>query len=107
MEDEFLTVEQVSILRNKQTELISIMEAYNFLEQTKEWQLIKEAYRKQVESIEVEISSEVSKPVIDINKLYRLQGELTIAKRHSNTDRFVESLKVQLEGIKSRLKNAK
>jgi hypothetical protein len=48
--------------------------------------------------------NESTAPVIDTNKLYRLQGELAWAKKYNDVDRFIDSLKKQLADINKKIK---
>lgn len=92
-------------LRERQTELITIVESFNELEKTKEWQKIKELiYDKSLAAIERQVFSEALNKKIDIDALYRLQGEWAWAKQFSDTDRFISTLKKELENIKTKLK---
>jgi hypothetical protein len=93
------------ILRDRQNELISIIEAFGVLEGSKEWQTIKEfIYDKSLAGIERQILNESLRVKIDENKLYKLQGEWAWSKQFSDTNQFVSTLKKQLEDIKLKLK---
>lgn len=102
---EELTEEQKIRLREKQTELIKLLETLQGLEKTDEWQTLKElVFKPSLNAIQKQIISEALNPTIDTNKLYRLQGEWTWAKQHADTDRFASTLKKQIEDIKNKLK---
>ncbi len=74
------------------------------LNESKEWHVLKElVFDKSIEAIERQLLSESTKQEIEIKNLYRLQGELAWCKQYSDTGRFVETLKAQLQGIKNRL----
>ena len=106
MEEEKLTPQAVDILREKENELIEIIEAFNFLEQSEEWNTVKKlVYSKSLASIERQLMSEAQKFPIQTDKLYKLQGEWEWAKRFSDTSRHIDALKKQLAGIKQQLKN--
>lgn len=106
MDETKLTKEQVTILREMENELILIIESYAVLVQSQEWNTIKTlVYGKSIASIEAQIKSESLKPVIDTNKLYKLQGEWEVAKRYSDPSRYIENLKRQLAELKLTLKN--
>lgn len=93
------------ILREKQTELVKLIKAFVSLEENKDWVTLRElVFQRSLAAIEREIMNESIKPEISINKLYKLQGEWVWAKQYSETNRFVETLKKQLEDIKQRLK---
>lgn len=91
--------------REEQTRLITLIEAFESLEQSKEWEIVKElVFSKSLQAIERQILSESLKPLIDTNRLYRLQGEWTWAKQYNDTAQFVDTLKKQLANIKDKLK---
>jgi hypothetical protein len=92
-------------LREKQDELIKVIEAFARLETSSEWAVLKElVFDRSLVSIERQILAEASSPQVDINKLYRLQGELAWARQYNNVGRFIETLRKQLENIKNKLK---
>lgn len=93
------------LLRERQTELINIIEAFDKLEQSKEWQTIKDLiFNKSLSAIERQIQNEALAPEIDTNKLYKLQGEWVWSKQYADTNRFISTLRKQLEDIKLKLK---
>ena len=93
------------LLREKQTELINIISALDKLEQSKEWQTIKElVFNKSLLAIERQIQNEALAIKIDTDKLYKLQGEWAWSKQYVDTARFISTLKKQLEDIKLKLK---
>ena len=107
--DEFdkieLTDEVKTQLREQQTNLIRLVEALAGLEGKKEWGVLKELiFDKSLQVIERQILSEALTQKIDVDKLYRLQGEWAWAKQYSDTDKFAENLKRQLASIKNKLK---
>lgn len=92
------------VLRQEQTKLIKIAEAFDKLEKTEEWNTIKElVFDKSLESIERQIKNECLAENINLNKLYKLQGEWTSVKRLYDVDRFSENIKRTLQEIKKKL----
>lgn len=103
MEEE-VTQETKTLLRGEQTRLVNILEAIDKLENSKEWSTLKElVFSKSLAAIERQMMNECLAQEIDTDKLYRLQGEWAWAKQYSDTERFAETLKKQLEEIKKRL----
>lgn len=97
--------EEIEIkLREEQTRLLTIIESFEKLEKSKEWSSLKElVFDKSLGSIERQIMNESLELEINTDKLYRLQGERAWVKQYCDTNRFVETLKKQLEEIKKRL----
>lgn len=104
--DEQSTSEDVKVkLRERQNELIRIIQSFGGLESSKEWGVIKDLiFDKALTAIERQILNESLAPKINTDKLYKLQGEWAWAKQYSDTNRFVDTLKKQLEEIKRQLK---
>jgi len=99
-----ITEEVKEKLREEQTKLTKIIEALVGLDKSKEWHTLKElVFDKSLEAIERQIMNESTAIQIDTNKLYRLQGEWVWAKQYSDVNRFITTLKRQLEEIKKRL----
>jgi len=91
--------------REEQGRLIKLLDALERLEKSKEWQTLKELiFDKSVSVIERQLVNECLVATIDPNKLYRLQGEWAWAKQYSDTNKFIENIRKQLEEIKKRLK---
>ena len=91
--------------QEKHAELVKIIQSFESLEKSKEWETLKElVFSKSLESIERQILNESTKPVIDTNKLYRLQGELAWSRKYNDTNQFVETLKKQLADINKKIK---
>jgi hypothetical protein len=100
-----LTDEVKVQLRNEQTRLIKIIEAFMGLDKNKDWQILQElVFNLSVANIERQIYNVSLSREIDDKELYRLQGQLAWAKQYNDTGRFVEALKKQLEEIKRKLK---
>jgi len=99
-----LTDENKALLREEQTRLIKIIEALSKLDKSKEWESLKEeVYAKSLLAIERQMLNECMSPTIKTDKLYKLQGEWAWAKQFADVDRYVDSLKRQLEQIKKKL----
>lgn len=100
-----LTEEVKVILRERQTELVKITEALGRLENSKEWETLKElVFNRSLVGIERQLLNETLATKIDTDKLYRLQGEWAWAKQYNDTKKFADTLKQQLESIKQKLK---
>lgn len=100
-----LTEESRTQLQNEQTRLIKIVEALTKLDGSKEWNVLKElVFDKSLEAIDRQLHMESLRPEIDEARIYRLQGERAWAMQYSDVNRFVETLKKQLEAIKIKLR---
>lgn len=97
--------EQEKILyREEQTRLIKLLDALAKLDKNKDWETLKEmVFAKSLQAVERQMLTECLSPEISIEKLYKLQGEWVWAKQYTDVDRFIETLKKQLEEIKNKL----
>jgi hypothetical protein len=104
--DEIEITEEAKVrLQEKHAELVRVIESFESLEKSREWETLKELiFSKSLENIERQLLNESTAPVIDTNKLYRLQGELAWAKKYNDVDRFIDSLKKQLADINKKIK---
>lgn len=92
-------------LRDRQTNLVKILEAIDLVLKTSGWQTLKElVFDKVVERIERQLLSESKQFPIDADKIYTLQGELVWAKRYADFKAYAEMLQKELQGIKDNLK---
>ncbi len=103
--DDFEIPEETKVLyREKQTELVTIIEAFASLEKSQEWATLKQyVFDKELQGIENRIKSESLLQTIDVSKLYRLQGRRDFARQFCDVNKYVEVLKKQLEEIKTKL----
>ena len=96
--------ENIVVLRERQTELIKIVESIDEVLRTKGWQTLKELeFDKRVSSIERQLLAEAKMDEVEPKKQYRLQGELIWARRYSDLKSYGEMLKKELESIKKKL----
>lgn len=103
MEEE-ITAEEKDKLLHRQTELIKIIESFEKLDKSKEWETVNElVFEKSLQAIERQLLNESLAPEINMNKLYKLQGEWVWAKQYNDINRFTATLKKQLVEIKKRL----
>ena len=95
----------LSPLQDKQGELTQIIEAINRVEVSEDWQKLKKLLLDGVVSnLERQLANESLKKEINPSEIYRLQGQLTWAKKYVDLKKLSEFFRQQLEGIKLRLK---
>ena len=100
-----ITEENKVKLREVQNRLVRLIEALARLETNEDWQTLKElVFSKTLASVERQLLLETLNKEVSINKIYKLQGEWVQAKQNVDSQRFIETLKTQLEDIKSKLK---
>lgn len=85
---------------SEQGHLKKVIEAISSLAGRKEWAVFEEEYlNKELEKINRLIRSESLKDVVDLPKLYRLQGQREVAKRYTNIGLLVGNMRKQLENL--------
>lgn len=108
MPDEFeqsVSEEAKALLREEQSKLVKLVEAFAGLSQTTEWGIIKElVFDKALNAIERQLLEEAQASTLSPEKIYRLQGKREWAKQYCDVERYVENLKRQLEEIKRKLR---
>ncbi len=97
--------DNIVALRERQTELIKIIESIDELMKSKAWNTLKElVFDGLVERIERLLLAEAKGVDLNFANIFRLQGELAWARRYSDLGSFAEVLKRELEGIKQKIK---
>lgn len=92
-------------LRDRQRDLIKIIEAIDEVLKLKAWQTLKElVFDGVVVRVNSQLLSEAKKPSIETDKIHHLQGELAWARRYSDLKSYAEMLSKELLGIKENLK---
>ncbi len=105
MEEESLSEKTKATLEERRVLSVRILESLEKLEKSEEWHVLKElVFDEALKSIDRNILSEATRPVIDMNKIYTLQGERKWAKRYCDINRFVDFHKSLLEEINNQLK---
>lgn len=100
-----LTPEVEVKLRERQGELVKVIQAFEGLEKNKDWQVVKElVFGKWKEAVERQIFNEALSKEISTPNQYRLQGEWASARQYADPIGFAKTLAVQLQGIKNKLK---
>lgn len=93
-----------TVLRQKQQELLKIIEAVSKVANSGEWKQLRElVFDKQVERLEKELKSASLQNELNSPEIYRLQGKITWAKRYSDFYKLTETYKTELKQITLKL----
>src|SRR4051812_27405055 len=99
-----LSTDSKELLVLEHSRLVRVLEAFEGLEKSKEWETLKElVFSKSLQAIERQLLNESLNSTVDTIKIYRLQGEWAWAKRYNEVNRFIESIKKQLADIKNKI----
>jgi len=100
-----VTVEQrLPKLREREGELVRLIDAIRSLESSKDWSTLKtEVFEGLVDSLERKLMQEAKKRPLSIETIYELQGQLTWAKKYANLDSLAQSYMAELTNIRFQL----
>ena len=102
--EENIVVDTTVLLRQRQQELLRIIDALGKIAATKEWGELRELiFDKQVQRLEKELQSESKTDELLPSKIYRLQGKIEWAKRYSDFYKLAETYKIELNQITLKL----
>lgn len=98
------TIDNTVMFREKETELVRIIEAITKITESVEWQLLKEkVFDGVVESLKKRRDAEVEKKPLNGPMIHSLNGQLEWAKRYSNFDSLALIYKQELSNIRKKL----
>lgn len=84
--------------------LVRLIEALARLETNDDWKILKElVFDKSLSSIERQLMNETLNKEVNLNQIYKLQGEWAWAKQFTDVNRLIETYRKQLEDIKSKI----
>ena len=91
-------------LRERETEVVKIIESLNEISGTKEWSTLKKyIFDGLVERLEKELKAEARKDGPDSNKLGKLSGQLLWAERYATLDKLIVQFRTELTNIRLQL----
>lgn len=89
--------------RERETELVRIVEAIGTITQTAEWDSLRElVFDKSKENLESRLLNEVKKHDLNLPEIYRLQGQLESHKKHS-LDTLLVNAQAELINLRKRM----
>lgn len=92
------------ILRERQSELVRIIESLQVISSSEPWQVLKSlVFDKVVEQLEKRLKLETAKKPIDTDEIHRLNGQLIWAKRYADFNKLIDVYRLELENIRSKL----
>ena len=92
---------RLSFLQKTQGELTTLVETINRVESSEDWRKLKELFLDGiVDKLERQLKDEASKDEVDLPQVYRLQGQITWAKRYSNLKKISEEKRLEIENLK-------
>ena len=97
-------VDRTPWLRQKEGELVKVIEAIAAISECAEWQTLKtHIFDGLVESLERRLTEEANKPELNQSEIHRLQGQLAWAKRYADFKKLGDAFKLELGNIRNQL----
>ncbi len=107
-EDQDEDTDRLSILQKTQGSLVQIVEAINRVEASEDWQKLKRLVLDGVIiTLERQLKAESLKAELVTPELYRLQGQLTWAKKYADLKKLSEFFRQSIENVKLQLNEQK
>lgn len=98
------TLDIKSLLRQRQQELVNIIESIEAVLGTKEYRALQLlVLNGVVESIEKRLNTEIKKNILDTPEIYRLNGQLTWANKYADLNKLMDSYKLELNSLRNKL----
>lgn len=95
---------RVPQLRNREGELVKIVEAIRKVRETAEWSTLKTyIFDGVLESLESKLKAESHRAEIDSKEIYKLQGQIAWAKKYSNLDTLASAFTLELTNVRLQL----
>ena len=92
------------MLREREAKLLSIINAIQGINQTREWSTLKEeVFDSLSETLEKQIGIEARKETPDTLKLNRLAGQLKWAEKYSDLTKLEQVFRIELTNIRKQL----
>lgn len=96
--------QRIPWLRQREGELVKIIEAIRTVEQSDEWSTLKTHVLDGVlETLDKRLATEASKPSVDTPQIYRLQGQIAWAKKYANLATLADAFRLELTNIRTKL----
>src|SRR3990167_6707069 len=95
---------RLSFLQEQQGETTRLVEAINLVEESEDWQKLKELLLDGiVEKLERQLKDEAKKDEVNLPKIYRLQGQIEWAKKYSNLKKISDEKRLEIINLKKQI----
>ncbi len=95
-------------LEKQQGEWTQIVEALNRVESSQDWQKLKRLFLDGVlVTLENQLKGEASKSELNLQEIYRLQGQLVWAKKYADLKKLSDFFRKQVENLNNQIKHDK
>ena len=102
--EEPVSEERLALLRQREAELVKLIETILGVAGTEDWKKLKELiFDKEVSKLENRLFTEAKAVEISTPNLYRLQAQIVWARKHTDLEKMAQTFKVELENVKKLL----
>ena len=99
--EEPISEDRLVLLRQREAELVKLIEAILGVVETEDWKKLKELiFDKEVARLEARLYAEARAVEINDPNLYRLQAQIVWAKKHTDLEKMAQTFKVELENVR-------
>ena len=100
------TFDKKPILRQKEGDLVKLIEAIERVAHTSDWQILRNfIFDDLTESLERRLNSESGKGELNQPEIYRLQGQLMLARKYSDFKKLADVYRSELSNVRQMLSN--
>lgn len=97
-------LERLPWLRQREQEVIVIIEALNRVAASQDWGILRdEIFDGTVENLEKRMRTETDKSELNQSEIHRLQGQLIWARKYADLGSLAEFFKTELVGIRKQI----
>lgn len=90
--------------RERETELVNLVDAIRNVLMTPEWSSLKEKlFDGLVERLERQLITAATRKVVDEKEIYHIQGQLVWAKRFSDLEKLADMYRLELTSVRRQL----
>lgn len=101
-------VDNTVLFRQKETELIAIIEAINKVVENSDWQLLEDKiFSGVVASLESRLKTEIKKKPLNGPMIHSLNGQIEWAEKYTNLSKLADIYKLELINVRNKLNGAK
>lgn len=98
--------DKVPFLRQKQGELVKLIEAIERIAHTSDWKILRDfIFDELVESLERRLKAESEKSELSQPEIHRLQGQLLMARKYADFKKLADVYRSELSNVKQQLNN--
>ena len=94
-------VDNTEHLRERESVLVRIIEAIKRVKESEDWNTLKTLlFDGSLDKLEKRLQIESEKPKLDDSEMYRLQGQISWARKYVDLDKLADAYRVELSNLR-------